>query len=390
MGGSSMIANSCFQYDIGKTACALPGVYGSLGTPAAGNAPGSRAGATSWTDDKGHLWLFGGWGFDINNQVEYYYNDLWEFDTSTKQWTWMGGSNTGAGSSCFYSPNLFYLSCGEPGVYGTLGTPSVGNLPGSRNGATGWTDSSGILWLFGGQGFDTNGRFSDLNDVWQFTPSTNQWVWMGGPGTVYDYYASQTGVYGALGTPDAANIPPTRYDAASWKDKSGNLWLFGGEKTGWYGNSFFAMLNDLWEFNPSTNKWTWMGGNSTNYQKGVYGTLGTPAPGNDPGERTGMSSWTDSNGNLWLFGGQFFGEYAAGDTIYANDVWEYQPAPGPLPTTAAPTFSLPSGTYVGTQTVTISDSTNGAHHLLHHRRHNTDYEIGRLLRSNQRPVFNHV
>jgi N-acetylneuraminic acid mutarotase len=361
MGGSSTIANSCFQYDIGKNVCATPGVYGTLGAPAAGNAPGSRAGATTWTDSNGHLWLFGGWGLDVSHQDQYYYNELWEFDPSTKEWTWMGGSSTGTGSSCFLWPNMWFPYCGEQGAYGTLGAPSGGSSPGGRNGATGWIDNHGGLWLFGGQGFDANGQFSDLNDVWQFTPSTNQWAWMGGPNTVYPELASgsQLGVYGTLGIPDAGNIPPTRYDAASWKDTTGNLWLFGGERTGWWGSDYFAMLDDLWEFTPSTNKWTWMGGDSTNYHRGVYGTLGTPTPGNDPGERTAMSSWTDSKGNLWLFGGQFFGQYTAGDTVYANDVWEYQPAQGPLPTTATPTFSVPGGTYVGTQTVSISDSTNG-------------------------------
>ena len=37
-----------------------PGVYGTLGTPAAGNIPGGRLDAASWTDDNGNLWLFGG------------------------------------------------------------------------------------------------------------------------------------------------------------------------------------------------------------------------------------------------------------------------------------------------------------------------------------------
>ena len=46
--------------------------------------------------------------------------------------------------------------------------------------------------------------------------------------------------------------------ASSWTDSSGNLWLFGG-----YGvdaNGLESGLNDLWEFNPSTNEWAWMGG----------------------------------------------------------------------------------------------------------------------------------
>jgi hypothetical protein len=41
-----------------------PGVYGTLRTPDPGNIPGSRIQATTWTDKQGHLWLFGGAGFD--------------------------------------------------------------------------------------------------------------------------------------------------------------------------------------------------------------------------------------------------------------------------------------------------------------------------------------
>jgi len=35
----------------------------------------------------------------------------------------------------------------------------------------------------------------------------------------------------------------------------------------------------------------------------VYGTQGTPSTANLPGNRYGASTWTDSNGNLWLLGG---------------------------------------------------------------------------------------
>ena len=54
MGGSSALGNNGGQ----------AGVYGALGTHAAGNTPGGRNGAASWTDNSGHLWLFGGWGYD--------------------------------------------------------------------------------------------------------------------------------------------------------------------------------------------------------------------------------------------------------------------------------------------------------------------------------------
>ena len=364
--GSSAFGNSCFTYssDPGETNCAQTGVYGTLGTPAAANVPGSRLGASTWTDSKGNLWLYGGWGYDMNFLLQYFFNDLWEFNPSTKEWTWMGGSSTGDGSACFLSPDLYYQSCGEPGTYGTLGTPATGNSPGARNAANSWTDSSGNFWLFGGQGFDSNGQLSDLNDLWEFNPSTNEWTWMNGPNTVYAYYATQIGVYGTVGTSATTNLPPTRWGANSWTDSSGNFWLFGGAETGWYGNAGFSMLGDLWKYNPPTNEWTWMGGSNRNTSfppvDGVYGTLGTPAPGNNPGDRLQASSWTDSGGNFWFFGGQFPTGYGLIDSPFANDLWEYQPSNDPLPAAAMPTFSVPEGTYTGTQTVTISDATDGA------------------------------
>ena len=55
-----------------------PGVYGTLGTPAQGNAPGARLNAVTWTDASGNLWLFGGVG-DDEKGVAGYLNDLWQY-----------------------------------------------------------------------------------------------------------------------------------------------------------------------------------------------------------------------------------------------------------------------------------------------------------------------
>jgi N-acetylneuraminic acid mutarotase len=381
------------------------GVYGTLGTPAAGNIPGGREGAASWTDSSGNFWLFGGLGIDAYGKGSYL-NDLWEFNPSTNEWAWMGGSST--------VPN----GSGQPGVYGTLGVPAAGNIPGSRYSAASWTDSSGDLWLFGGKGYDANDNWGYLNDLWEFNPSTNEWTWMGGSSTV-----TQPGVYGTLGTPAAGNIPGARDGASAWTDSSGHLWLFGGFYST-VDNEDGVYLNDLREFNSSTNEWTWMGGNSVYDQSGVYGTLGTPAAGNNPGSRQGSASWTDSSGNFWLFGGAGFD--ANGNNGELNDLWEFNPSmnqwtwmggssvrnqsgvygtlgvppagiiPGgrssamswtdssgslwlfggagngyggdlndlwkyqPPPATAKPTFSVAAGTYTTIQSVTISDTTAGA------------------------------
>jgi hypothetical protein len=110
-----------------------PGVYGTLYTPAAGNIPGGRWGSASWIDSSGKFWLFGGFGIDSHGG-DHDLNDLWKFDPSTGQWAWMSGSNTGGVNDS-----------GPSGIYGLLGQPSVGNVPGGRDEAVSWIDGDGNL-----------------------------------------------------------------------------------------------------------------------------------------------------------------------------------------------------------------------------------------------------
>jgi N-acetylneuraminic acid mutarotase len=371
MSGSSTASN-CFNDGSGNAFgaidCAQPSIYGALGTPAAGNTPGSREAAITWTDNKGNLWLFGGWSYDVSAQVQYYFNELWEYNPSTNQWAWMGGSKTRDGSACLWNVNLWPLTCGEPGVYGTIGTSAAGNIPGGRAGSAKWTDSQGNLWIFSGSGFDVNGYFGDPNDLWEFNASTVQWTWMGGndvipPYGCDDYDCSGPAVYGTLGTPAAGNLPQGRDHAVGWNDSAGNLWLFGGGGGEVPDNINNGGLNDLWEFNPSTDEWALMGGSiqaicgwyCSSSPLAVYGSGASAAPGDGPGTRFASAGWTDSRGNFWLFGG-----HPSSHWVFLNDLWEYQPSTGPLPTTATPTFSVPTGSYASAQSVTISDATNGA------------------------------
>ena len=265
-----------------------PGVYGTMGTPNASNVPGARDTVLVWTDSSGNVWLFGGLDSQLNR-----YNDLWKY--SAGQWTWVGGSNT----------------AGQPGNYGTLGTPSATNMPGARSGSVRWTDSSGNVWLFGGKGYDSVGTLGDLSDLWEY--SGGQWTWMGGSNL-----ANQKGVYGTLGTPSANNIPGARRIPVAWVDSQGNVWLFGGLGFDSAGSND-QELNDLWKY--SGGHWTWMGGSNLASQKGVYGALGTPSAANIPGGRGGAVLWADPSGNVWLFGG--FGVDSKGATSELNDLWKF-------------------------------------------------------------------
>jgi hypothetical protein len=243
-GGSATVPPSPFG---GQTA--QPGVYGTLGTAASTNTPGGRGSAVSWIDGSGAFWLFGGLGADSTGN-QGYLNDLWKYAPgstgNTGEWTWMGGSST--------IPSAY---SGQSGVYGILGTTASTNVPGGRFSPVSWIDSSGDLWLFGGQGYDWTGTQGYLNDLWKYTPdaagNTGEWTWMGGnnavppsPDPSVDY--GQPGVYGILGTASSTNTVGGRIGAAGWVDASGNLWLFGGQGDDSTGTQGY--LNDLWQYQP--------------------------------------------------------------------------------------------------------------------------------------------
>jgi N-acetylneuraminic acid mutarotase len=277
------------------------GVYGTQGTGAAGNVPGARQAASSWTDSAGNLWLFGGVGYSSGGAVGSL-NDLWQYNPSIGLWTWFGGG-TGVKAS---------------GVYGTQGTASAGNVPGARQAATSWVDTSGNLWLFGGVGYDSTGALGSLNDLWQYTPSTGLWTWVSGGNGV-----DASGVYGTQGTAATTNAPGARYSASSWS-VSGNLWLFGGY--GYDSIGTVGKLNDLWQFSTSSGQWTWINGQDGANPSAIYGTLGNSTADNLPGARQAATSWTDSSGYLWLFGGVGFDSTGAVGNL--NDLWRYIPSVG--------------------------------------------------------------
>lgn len=270
-----------------------PGTYGTVGVPAAGNVPGARYGAVGWGDSSVHLWLFGGFGPDstgTNGELD----DLWVYNSG--EWTWVAGSNAGR----------------QNGVYGSQGVPAAANVPGARYWATGWIDSSGSVWLFGGQGYDGSSRTEAwLSDLWKY--SQGQWTWISGPNM-----NSQAGLYGSEGVADPGNNPGARQEAMGWIDSKGNLWLFGGN--GLDSANGRGLLNDLWKYN--NGEWTWMLGSKLINQSGAYGARGVPFPEDVPGARAGQCGWIDPQGNLWLFSG--YGA-VSGTEGHLNDLWMYRP-----------------------------------------------------------------
>jgi gliding motility-associated-like protein len=268
------------------------GVYGTQGIPASGNGPGGRGwGMATWVDASGNLWLFGGEGFDGAGGYGVL-NDLWKYTIKTNTWTWMSGSSI----------------ANDQGFYGTMNVPDVLNSPPARRecNAT-WSDPHGDLWIFGGQ----SESFNNLNDLWKFDVSMNQWVWMHGSNSL-----NPSGSYGTKDIPSPTNDPPGRWVYSKFKDALGNFWIYGG-------SDGISSFNDLWKYDPVAGMWTWMKGSDITGDLGIVGTACEFGASNLPASRLeNRACWTDACGDFYTFGGMRDCNW---NKTY-NDLWHYNVA----------------------------------------------------------------
>lgn len=310
------------------------GIYGTLGTTSSLNRPGARTSPVTWTDNSGNLWLFGGRGFDQYGSLNIL-NDLWKYDITLNQWTWVGGNNT----------------ANQPGLYGLTGVASVTNIPGAREMAAGWKDNAGDLWLFGGRGmgFSTGSGQGVLSDLWKYSVTGNSWTWVKGGNSI-----GAPGVYGTLGVPSASLAPGGRQGAVSWKDNSGNLWLFGGSGLGLTGTSGY--LNDVWKYEILTDTWTWVKGGKLVNRFSLPGKAGVAHPSSRPGGRAQCTAWPGNNNTIYVMGGR--GMSVSGGSQLLNDLWVFSTATAEW-TYLRGGFTEMAGSY-GTQTVTAGSNAPGS------------------------------
>jgi hypothetical protein len=202
------------------------GKYGIKDTANGLNNPGGRYGCKFWSDSNGKAWLFGGYGRGESGSAGYL-NDIWSFNKTSFQWTWVNGSKL----------------VNQYGIYGVPGISNPANTPGGRYSTSTWSKMDGTFWLLGGWGNGENGSANYLNDVWRFDVASAEWTWMGGSKSTL-----AAGAPGELGIPSSENHLSARGSSASWIGLGGELWLFSGYGKG--GTSVNGYLSDMWRYYP--------------------------------------------------------------------------------------------------------------------------------------------
>ncbi len=283
------VATDMWTWVAGPNTINYGGSYGMMNVQSPSNAPPARYETNAtWVDANGNLWLFGGaiaTGTDAMN-------DLWKFDLSVNQWTWMHGSR-------FPNPS---------GNYGIKGLPGIANDPPGREAYSAFKDGSGNFWFFGGGEF----TFPSANDLWKFDPVSAMWAWMKGSNISGD-----SGRVGSQCVLASSNNPSSRLEnRACWTDACGNFYTMGGGN----GNSFSETYNDLWYYNVTGNEWILVNGSGHVNPAGNWGVMTVPSASNEPSGRGGSVGFTDIKGNLWYFGGA-----GTGFGPKFNDLWKYVP-----------------------------------------------------------------
>jgi N-acetylneuraminic acid mutarotase len=195
------------------------GIYGTQGIGSASNMPGGKIDAALWVDASGDLYLFSGTGYDENGTLGAM-NDLWKFNPSTNEWTWLSGSKTANATG-----------------FGTLNTESPTIVPTQRGAYDFWVDPNNYLWAFGG------GGTGQSIFMWRYNMQNNLWGFLFQSIVISNNF----GVQGAYSTDTRLGW---RNRGMNWYS-NGFLWHFGG--VSFDKNLTQGRMNDLWRIDVFQN-----------------------------------------------------------------------------------------------------------------------------------------
>ena len=272
-GGEGNSAGSdIWYYDIGLKSWAFESnrgpneVFTSKNIESTTAHPGNRSRMASAMDKNGNFWIFGGETKDLGFHTGW--NDLWKFNTATKNWTWLGGSTTHSSA----------------GSYNITGTP---DWPRARYRERGWFDKEGNFWIFGGLYYDGVNAPYPLNDMWKYNVSKSTWTCETGDCNQLHPPNTPSGNYPpTVGQTSTTYLPRGRGDYGYWVDDDGYFWLFGGFNGEVHSPGTLAMW-DTWKYNTKTHEWTLL-------------TLEDAPSSTSPGWQAEPMCWLGNDGLPWM------------------------------------------------------------------------------------------
>jgi hypothetical protein len=274
----------------------------------------------------------------------------------------MGGSST--------VPYVSDTNGGPPGIYGTLGIYASGNIPGGRYSVSSWTDNSGNFWLFGGYGSDSSGNVVILNDIWEYQSSASQ------SQTTTPTFLPVAGTYT---TTQTVTISDTTPNATIYYTTNGNLPTTSSAK---YTGAITVSATETLEAIAVATGYSASAVQSASYTinlpQAAKPTFSVPAGSYNSAQSVTISDTTPNATIYFTTDGstpttsstKYTGaiSVSATETLmaiatatgYTTSAVQSASYTINLTQVAAPTFSVPAGSYNSAQSVTISDTNPGS------------------------------
>ena len=283
---------------------------------------------TTWVDYDGNIWTFGGIGFERKYSLAVTLNSLWHHKTTTGIWEVYLGENSknkplprSQAASCGIHNKFFVVFGGCSDHMKALDDLWLFNIQGknwtkierhtstlyprARSKAAYWC-YNGVMWVYGGK--NTIGE--PLNDFWKLDLLTLTWE--------------------KISTTNN-QTPNNRYGAITWTVLD-DLYLYGGYTVSNFenhSNLLRGMSSDLWVFSVKSQSWNKLTG-SNSIETASHRSIHVASKKNTPGCLADAASWTDDNGNLWMYGGFGCGLHvSSADEFYASakllpDILQYK------------------------------------------------------------------
>lgn len=182
--------------------------FGTKGVASDSNTPGSRWEPAIACHPDGSIWLFGGYQ-EFSSAPSNVLNDIWKFNTSSLQWTWVHGPLYNASIESFVAK---YRGIGEFG-------PEV--LPVARENGYMVYRGENLLMLYGGNGFRDSSCCYSQGEVLVFNITLNQWALM----------ANSTDLlFDTFNGTSPLNNPGPREKAFALMNNWGDYWVFNNDQ----------------------------------------------------------------------------------------------------------------------------------------------------------------